>query len=64
GNVYEETIHRLDLSVSQPLPHDVRLKLSGANLLNQRSVRKQDDVEIYSYNLGVTVVGSVEMSIE
>ncbi|HEY4179988.1 MAG TPA: TonB-dependent receptor [Kofleriaceae bacterium] len=64
GNVYEETIHRLDLSVSQPLPHDVRLKFSGANLLNQRSVRKQDDVDIYSYNLGVTVVGSVEMSIE
>lgn len=63
-HVYEEAFHRLDLAVSQPLPRDVRLKLSGANLLNQRVVRTQNDVEIFAYPVGVTVVGSVEMSLE
>jgi len=63
-NVYEEPFHRVDLAVSQPLPHDVRLKLSGSNLLNQRVVRKQNDVEIFAYNVGVTVIGSVEMTLE
>ncbi len=64
GNVYEEPFHRIDLAVSQPLPHDVRLKLSGSNLLDQRVVRTQNDVEIFAYKVGVTVVGSVEMSFE
>jgi outer membrane receptor protein involved in Fe transport len=64
GHVYEEAFHRLDLAISQPLPRDVRLKLSGANLLNQRVVRTQNDVEIFAYPVGVTVVGSVEMSLE
>ncbi|MEO7095333.1 MAG: TonB-dependent receptor, partial [Polyangiales bacterium] len=64
GNVYEEAFHRVDLAVSQPLPHDVRLKLSGTNLLDQRVVRTQNDVEIIAYKVGVTVVGSVEMSFE
>ncbi|MBL9015007.1 MAG: TonB-dependent receptor [Myxococcales bacterium] len=64
GHVYEEAFHRLDLAVSQPLPRDVRLKLSGTNLLNQRVVRTQDDVEIFAYPVGVTVVGSVEMTLE
>ena len=64
GNVYEEPFHRLDLAISQPLPRDVRLKLSGSNLLDQRVVRTQNDVEIFAYNVGVTVVGSVEMTIE
>jgi outer membrane receptor protein involved in Fe transport len=64
GNVYEEAFHRVDLAVSQPLPRDVRLKLSGSNLLDQRVVRTQNDVEIFAYKVGVTVVGSVEMSFE
>lgn len=64
GNVYEEPFHRVDLAVSQPLPRDVRLKLSGSNLLDQRVVRTQNDVEIFAYKVGVTVVGSVEMSFE
>lgn len=64
GNVYEEPFHRLDLAISQPLPRDIRLKLSGANLLNQRVVRTQNDVEIFAYPVGVTVVGAVEMSLE
>ena len=30
----------------------------------QRVVRTQDDVEIFAYPVGVTVVGSVEMTLE
>jgi outer membrane receptor protein involved in Fe transport len=64
GNVYEEPVHRLDLAASHSLPHDVRLKLAGTNLLDQRVSRTQDGVPIFSYKTGVTVVGSVELSLE
>ncbi|MEO8551991.1 MAG: TonB-dependent receptor, partial [Kofleriaceae bacterium] len=64
GNVYEEPFHRLDLAISQPVAHQVRLKLAGSNLLNRRVVRTQDDVEIFSYTVGVTVVGSAEMTLD
>ena len=64
GNVYEEPFHRLDLAASQPLRKNLRLKLAGSNLLDQRVVRTQDDVEIYAYKTGVTVVGSLELSLE
>ena len=64
GNVYEESFHRLDLAASHPLPRGVRLKLAASNLLDQRVVRTQDDVEIFAYKTGVTVVGSVELSLE
>jgi len=64
GNVYEESFHRLDLAATHPLPHNVRLKLAGSNLLDQRVVRTQDDVAIFAYKTGVTVVGSVELSLE
>jgi hypothetical protein len=64
GNVYEEPFHRLDVAASHPLPHNVRLKLAGTNLLDQRVVRTQDGVEILAYKTGVTVVGSVELSLE
>jgi TonB-dependent receptor len=64
GNVYEAPFHRLDLTVSQALPRNLRLKLAGANLLDRRVVRTQDGVEIFAYRVGVTVVGSVELSIE
>lgn len=64
GNVYEEPFHRLDLAVSQPLPRDLRLKLTGSNLLDQRVVRTQDGVEVLAYKAGVTIVGSIELSLE
>ncbi|MBC7976696.1 MAG: TonB-dependent receptor, partial [Myxococcales bacterium] len=64
GDVYEEPFHRLDLTVSQPLPRNLRLKLAATNLLDQRVVRTQDDVEIFAYQVGVTVLGSVEYSLE
>jgi outer membrane receptor protein involved in Fe transport len=64
GDIYEEPFRRLDLTLSQPLPRNLRLKLAGTNLLGERVVRTQDDVEIFAYQVGVTVVGSVEYSLE
>ena len=64
GNVYEEPFHRLDLAATHPLPRNVRLKVAGTNLLDQRVSRVQDGVAIFSYKTGVTVVGSVELSLE
>jgi hypothetical protein len=64
GDIYEEPFHRLDLTVSQPLPRNLRLKLAAVNLLDQRVVRTQDAVEIFAYDVGVTVLGSVEYSLE
>jgi hypothetical protein len=62
--VYEEAFHRLDVAVSQPLPLKLRLKLAASNLLDQRVVLSQDRVETFAYPVGVTVLGSVEYSLE
>jgi outer membrane receptor protein involved in Fe transport len=64
GNVYEEPFHRLDLTVSQKLPRGLKAKLAAANLLDQRVVRTQDGVEIYGYDAGFTVAGSLELSVD
>jgi len=64
GNVYEEPVHRLDLSLSQKLRDDLKLKLAATNLLDQRVVRTQNDVEILAYRIGVAVIASVEFSLD
>ena len=64
GNVYEESFHRLDLAVTQDLPRNLKLKLAGSNLLDQRVQRTQNGIEILGYQAGVTVVGSVELSVD
>jgi hypothetical protein len=64
GSIYEEPFHRLDVTISQPLPRNLRVKLAGSNLLDQRVVRSQSGVDIYAYQVGVTVLGSVEYSLE
>lgn len=64
GNVYEEPFHRLDVAVSQSLPRDLKLKLSGTNLLRQRVVRSQNEVEIFAYQVGTSVVASLELSVD
>jgi outer membrane receptor protein involved in Fe transport len=64
GDIYEEPFHRLDLALSQPLPRNLRLKLAASNLLDQRVVLTQDRVETFAYPVGVTVLGSVEYSLE
>src|SRR4029079_13307629 len=42
GNVYEEPFHRLDLAASHPLMRNMRPKLAGRNLADQRGKRTQD----------------------
>ncbi len=64
GNVYEEAVHRLDLSLSQPLRRDLKFKIGATNLLDQRVVRTQNDIEILAYDLGVAVLASVELSVD
>ncbi|HEY0993446.1 MAG TPA: TonB-dependent receptor, partial [Kofleriaceae bacterium] len=64
GDIYEEPFHRLDLALSQPLPRNLRLKLAASNLLDQRVVLTQDRVQTLAYPVGVTVLGSVEYSLE
>jgi hypothetical protein len=64
GNVYEQPIHRLDITFSKKLPNRLKLKLAGTNLLGARVVRLQNGVEIFAYQQGVTVAGSLEMSID
>jgi hypothetical protein len=64
GNVYEEPFHRLDLSLSQKLPRDLKLKVAGTNLLGQRVVRTQDGVEILGYDAGISFSASLELSID
>jgi len=64
GDIYEQPFHRVDLTVSQRLPRNLRMKLAASNLLDQRVVRMQDGVEIFAYQVGVTVLGSVEYSLD
>jgi outer membrane receptor protein involved in Fe transport len=64
GNVYEEPVHRLDLSLGQRLTRDLKLKISATNLLARRAVRSQNGVEILAYPIGVAVLASVEFSVD
>lgn len=45
-DIYEQPVHRLDLTVSQQLPADFALKLSASNLLGQAVRFTQGDIEV------------------
>jgi hypothetical protein len=64
GDVYEQAVHRLDVTFSKTLPRQLKLKLAGTNLLGARVVREQNGVEIFAYRQGITVSGSLEMTID
>jgi outer membrane receptor protein involved in Fe transport len=64
GNVYEQPVHRLDLSFSQQLGHRLSLKLSGTNLLDQKTRFVQDGIDIYSYQPGVAAFATIEWVFE
>lgn len=64
GDVYEEPFQRLDLTAAQPLSRNLLLKLAGSNLLDQQVLRTQDGVETFAYRIGITVLGSIEYSLE
>jgi outer membrane receptor protein involved in Fe transport len=63
-DIVEEPVHRLDLTWSQGLGRGFSLKLSATNLLNQRTVFTQNDVEILAYRMGVTGLATLEWSYE
>ena len=64
GDVYEEPFHRLDVSVSQQLTHQLKLKLSGTNLLNRRLVYTQRGVEILAYQVGIGALATLELNVD
>ncbi|WP_225409642.1 TonB-dependent receptor [Stigmatella hybrida] len=61
-DTYEQPFHRVDLTVSQRLLEDLRLKLTGTNLLNQSSNFQQIGTDVFRYQPGVTAVAQVEWS--
>ena len=61
-DVYEQPYHRVDLTASQRLPRDLKLKVAAQNLLNQAVVVKQGDITVQEYQPGVAVSASLEWS--
>ena len=53
-DTYEQPLHRLDLVASRQLAHGLRLKLTAANLLDQRVRLEQGGVLVSAYDPGVT----------
>jgi outer membrane receptor protein involved in Fe transport len=62
-DIYEEPFHRVDLTLNQRLPASFSLKLSVTNVLDQRVVLTQSDIEILAYKPGVGFFGTLEWSI-
>jgi len=59
-DIYEQPWHRLDLTFSQRLHEQVRLKISAINLAYQRIRLTQANIENASYQPGVTVQAALE----
>ncbi|HEY5946245.1 MAG TPA: TonB-dependent receptor [Kofleriaceae bacterium] len=53
-DTYEAPLHRVDLVVVRNLGKDLRLKLSAANLLNQRARLEQGALTVNTYSPGVS----------
>ncbi|MBN1209682.1 MAG: TonB-dependent receptor [Myxococcaceae bacterium] len=61
-DTYEQPLHRVDLTLTQKLSKDLRLKLTGSNLLNQSTVLRQLDTDVFRYRPGLTAAAQVEWS--
>lgn len=61
-DVFEEPIHRLDLTVSQRLPKGFRLRAALSNLAYQPVTARQGDVTVYRYQPGVSGSLSLDWS--
>jgi outer membrane receptor protein involved in Fe transport len=59
-DVYEQPFHRVDLTVGQALPHQLKLKLAATNLLDQDVVVQQGEFAVQKYRPGVAVSASLE----
>lgn len=54
-DTYDRPMHRIDVVAARAIRKDLKLKLSVANLLNQRVLLEQDAVVVNSYAPGVSV---------
>ncbi|MDY7227394.1 TonB-dependent receptor [Hyalangium rubrum] len=61
-DTYEQSFHRVDVTLSQRLSEQLRLKLTGTNLLNQSSVFQQLGTDVFRYRPGLTATAQVEWS--
>jgi len=61
-DVYERPFHRVDASASQKLPHQLSLKVSVTNILNQAVVVEQGGITVQQYEPGVAASASLEWS--
>ena len=61
-DTYEQPFHRVDLTLTQQLSQQLRLKLTGTNLLNQAAVFRQLGTDVFRYRPGVTATAQVEWS--
>ena len=52
------------LAWEPPFARGLSLGVTATNLLDERVVRTQNDVEILAYRIGVAVLASVEFSVE
>jgi outer membrane receptor protein involved in Fe transport len=59
---YEEPVGRLDIVVSQRLPHGFNVGAKAQNLLNPTQVWKQGDVDVRRFKRGVEVAASLAWS--
>ncbi len=62
-DVYEQPVHRLDLTVTQPFEHGFNLRVSGSNLANQDQVLTQSlgDVELEVQRFRPGVAGTITL---
>jgi hypothetical protein len=59
-DTYEQPLHRVDVTLVQRLSDNLRLKLTGSNLLNQSSVFRQLGTDVLRYRPGLTATAQVE----
>ncbi len=62
-DTYEQSFHRVDLTLVQRLSEDLRLKLTGSNLLNQSTVFQQLDADVFRYRPGLMATAQVEWTL-
>ncbi|WP_224245644.1 TonB-dependent receptor domain-containing protein [Hyalangium gracile] len=62
-DTYERSFHRVDLTLTQRLSEDLRLKLTGTNLLNQSAVFQQLGTDVFRYRPGLTATAQVEWTL-
>jgi outer membrane receptor protein involved in Fe transport len=61
-DVYEQPFHRVDLTASQRLPRDLKLKVAAHQPAQPGRRRQQGDVTVQKYQPGVAFSASLEWS--